>query len=413
MHIKRRRTKTVVCKKCIDACAAMPAIYRFYGGTMIKVSVVVPVYNVEDYLDEAMESLVRQTLKEMEFICINDGSTDSSLNILKKYAQKDERVIVIDKKNEGYGVGMNIGLEKARGEYIGILEPDDFAALNMFEDLYSVAQSNDLDFVKADFYRFSRNEENGNMQLEYNHLDPSGENYGQVIDPYEKPYITRFIMNTWSGIYRRQFIEEHHIRHNTTPGASFQDNGFFWQTFIYAKRCMFVDKPYYMNRRDNPNSSVNSKEKVYCMNVEYDHIYDIFMQKENRQLWERYKYFFTLKKFHNYVFTLTRISDSFKKEFVERFGKEMKRARDREELDMSLFTVLEQEKLNLLMNDSYGYYLKYGLYEGRSASERFYAAENELRKIKSSRSYKIGRKITWLPRKIIKRKNAAALKEKE
>ena len=369
---------------------------------MIKVSVIIPVYNVENYLDEAMESITRQTLKEIEIICINDGSTDGSLEILKKYAEGDERVIIVDKENEGYGVGMNIGLDKARGEYIGILEPDDFVPLNMFEDLYKAAKENDLDFVKADFYRFSRNEENGNMSLEYNHLDKTGENYNQVIDPFDKPYISRFIMNTWSGIYKREFIEEHHIRHNTTPGASFQDNGFFWLTMINAKRCMFIDRPYYMNRRDNPNSSVNSKEKVYAMNIEYDYIYDIFMRPENEILWERYKTYFTLKRFHNSMFTLTRIADSCKKEFTERFGKEMKRARDKGEMDLQLFTVLEREKLDLLINDPYGYYMKYALYEGRSASDRALRLEKELREVKNSHAYRLGRALTALPRKIIK-----------
>ena len=160
-------------------------------------------------------------------------------------------------------MGMNTGMDIASGEYIGIVEPDDFVPLTMYEDLYNIAKDNELDFVKADFYRFTRDSRTGELNLVYNRLDPSGENYNQVISPFEKPYVTKFIMNTWSGIYRRQFIEEHHIRHNTTPGAAFQDNGFFWQTFMYAKRCMFLDRPYYMNRRDNPNSSVKNKEKVY------------------------------------------------------------------------------------------------------------------------------------------------------
>lgn len=193
---------------------------------MPKVSIIIPTYNVEDYLRECMDSVTRQTLKDIEIICINDGSTDGSLEILKEYADKDPRIVLVDKENEGYGVGMNIGLDKASGEYIGIVEPDDFVPLNMYEDLYNTAKENDLDFVKADFYRFTRNCENGNMELIYNHLDSTGENYNQVINPFEKPYITKFIMNTWSGIYRREYIEKYHIRHNTTPGASFQDNGF-------------------------------------------------------------------------------------------------------------------------------------------------------------------------------------------
>lgn len=370
---------------------------------MPKVSIIIPTYNVEDYLRECMESVTRQTLKDIEIICINDGSTDGSLQILKEYADKDSRIVLVDKENEGYGVGMNIGLDKASGEYIGIVEPDDFVPLNMYEDLYGIAKENDLDFVKADFYRFTRNSENGNMELIYNHLDSTGENYNQVINPFEKPYITKFIMNTWSGIYRREYIEKYHIRHNTTPGASFQDNGFFWQTFIYARRCMFIDKPYYMNRRDNPNSSVNNKQKVYCMNVEYDFIRDIFMQKENEELWERFKYYYNYKRYFSYIFTIGRISDEFKLEYVERISKEFKRAQELGELDLSVFTDNTREKINLLMKDPDGYYQKYALFEGSSSTDTIKKLERELRDVRHSASFKLGKAILFLPRSIRKK----------
>lgn len=375
---------------------------------MPKVSIIIPTYNVENYLRECMESVVRQTLHDIEIICINDGSTDGSLNILQEYAAKDSRIVLVDKQNEGYGVGMNIGLEKATGEYIGIVEPDDFVPLAMYEDLYNVACENDLDFVKADFYRFTRDDETGDMNLVYNHLDAEGEDYNQVINPYEKPYVTKFIMNTWSGIYRREFLEEHHIRHNTTPGASFQDNGFFWQTFMYAKRCMFIDRPYYMNRRDNPNSSVNNKQKVYCMNVEYDFIRDIFMRKGNEDLWERFKYYYNYKRYFSYTFTIGRISDEFKQEYVERISKEFKRAQDLGELDLGVFTTNTRERINLLMKDSFGYYQKYALFEGQSAPDTIRKLERELREVKHSATFKIGKAILFLPhsfrKKIRKRK---------
>lgn len=374
------------------------------GSASALVSVIIPVYNVEEYLDEAMESVTRQTLSDIEIICINDGSTDGSPEILRRYAARDERITIVDKENGGYGIGMNIGLEMARGEYIGILEPDDYLPLNMFEDLYQIAKKNDLDFVKADFYRFTTDKKTGNVCMEYNHLDKSRENYGVVINPTEKPFVTRFIMNTWSGIYKRDFIEEHHIRHNTTPGASFQDNGFFWQTMIYAKRVMFIDKPYYRNRRDNPNSSVNSRQKVYALNIEYDHIYDIFMRPENAQLWECFKFYFTLKRFHNNAFTLTRIADEYKEEFTAWYGKEMKRAKNRGEVDTSLFTPREEKKFNLLVEKPEEYYKKYVLAqaEKKHGTSRADRLEEELQKVKSSCSYKIGRAITSLPRAVIK-----------
>ena len=85
---------------------------------MVKVSIIVPTYNVEQYLAECMDSITGQTLRELEIICVNDGSTDGSLNILKKYAASDDRIIIIDKKNEGYGRAMNDGLDRASGEYV-------------------------------------------------------------------------------------------------------------------------------------------------------------------------------------------------------------------------------------------------------------------------------------------------------
>ena len=102
---------------------------------MPKVSVLVPIYNVEEYLDECLTSIAVQTLKDIEIICINDGSTDNSPRILQKYAKKYSNFIVINKKNSGYGDSMNRGLEKASGEYIGIVESDDFIEFNAFKEL--------------------------------------------------------------------------------------------------------------------------------------------------------------------------------------------------------------------------------------------------------------------------------------
>ena len=363
---------------------------------MAKVSIIVPVYNVEMYLEECMESIVRQTLHDIEVICINDGSKDNSLAILKKYAENDSRVIIIDKENGGYGKAMNVGLDRATGEYIGIVEPDDYVPLAMYEDLYRIATDNDLDFVKADFYRFTTNEKTEDMTLVYNHLDKSGEHYGQVYDPRKTPELTTFIMNTWSGIYRRAFIEEHHIRHNETPGASFQDNGFFWQTFMYARRAMFVKKPYYMNRRDNPNSSVNSSEKVYCMNVEYDHIKGIFMRKENQEIWDSFKGYYNLKRFHNYMFTITRISDSYKREYIERISREFARSEELGELDWSVFTGKQADRLRMLISNPSDYYMKYVLLT-EDHSKELKKAQKRVKELENSTTYKVGKVIMYLP----------------
>lgn len=290
---------------------------------MKKVSLILPVYNVSQYLRECLDSVVSQTLTELEIICVNDGSTDNSLEIIQEYAARDPRILVITGPNGGYGKAMNKGLDRATGEYIGIVEPDDYVPVEMYQELYQIASENDLDLVKADFYRFTR-DESGTEHRQYILLDETRQRYGQLLCPAQDPSCIRFTLNTWSGIYRRSFLEQHHIRHNETPGASFQDNGFFFQTFVHAQRAMIVNKPYYRNRRDNPNSSVASKAKVYCMNVEYDFIRDLLM--EDQALWEKFQYMYWWAKYRNYQFTYGRIDDRFKPEYLARMRQEFKRA---------------------------------------------------------------------------------------
>lgn len=358
---------------------------------MAKVSILIPVYNVEQYLVQCMDSVVNQTLKDIEIICVNDGSKDNSLSILQSYAEKDDRIVIIDKENGGYGIGMNVSLAKATGEYIGIVEPDDFVPLEMFGELYEKAHENDLDFIKADFYRFSTNED-GSLDKTYVSLTPNKDDYNKVFNPSETPAAIKYVMNTWSGIYKRSFLEENHIRHNETPGASYQDNGFWMQTFIFAKRAMIVNKPYYMNRRDNPNSSVYNPNKVYTMNIEYDHIRDIFM--EHPDLWERFKGMYWYKKFYSYDASIKRIAPEFKKAYVERMAKEFRRGLAKNELDMSVFSNKAQGDINFLVKDPEGFYLGY------LNSGKIIRLEKELRELKASKSYKIGRIITYIPRKI-------------
>ena len=102
---------------------------------MPKISVIIPVYNVEKYLRECLDSVINQTLADIEIILVDDGSPDNCPQICDEYALKDNRIKVIHKENGGYGSAMNVGLEKATGEYIGIVEPDDYIDSKMYEDL--------------------------------------------------------------------------------------------------------------------------------------------------------------------------------------------------------------------------------------------------------------------------------------
>ena len=126
---------------------------------MPKISVIVPVYNVERYLPQCLDSILAQTLTDIEIICVDDGSTDESGRILDRYADLDKRLVVFHGPNAGYGAAMNTGLFAATGEYIGIVESDDSILPQMYETLYAAAVKDDLDLVKSDavYWLESRN----------------------------------------------------------------------------------------------------------------------------------------------------------------------------------------------------------------------------------------------------------------
>lgn len=318
-----------------------------------KVSIVVPVYNVEAYLVECLESLRRQTLSSIEVVCVNDGSTDGSLAILESYAARDNRFRVLDFENGGYGRAMNRGIASAQGEYVGIVEPDDYVALTMYEDLSERADENQLDFIKADFYRFKRNDK-GDMRLFYNHIDRTGSRYNTLLCPAKDPSTLRFIMNTWSGIYRKSFLEKYSICHNETPGASFQDNGFWFQTFVHANRAMIVDTPYYRNRRDNPTSSVKDPGKIRCMKDEYDYIQDILMR--DAEIWERFSPMFWVYRYKNYLGTAKRIEDSEKLKYLCDFSREFAEVEQKGYLEKEAFLPEEWSKLRRIIDDPQTFY---------------------------------------------------------
>ena len=119
------------------------------------VSVILPIFNTERYLDQALDSVSEQSLRSIEIICVNDGSTDGSLEIMQVHGAQDSRIRIIDKQNEGYGASCNRGISEARGRYIAILEPDDWIESNMLVDMIALADSfdQDIDIVKTPYWR--------------------------------------------------------------------------------------------------------------------------------------------------------------------------------------------------------------------------------------------------------------------
>lgn len=256
---------------------------------MPKISVLMPIYNVERYLREALLSVADQTLRDIEILCINDGSTDDSRAIVAEFCKLDARFRLIDKPNSGYGASMNRGLAEAQGDYIAILEPDDIYEPTALEVLYKAAQISDADVAKANYWFYWSKPQPkdkliqvvkpawfedaaqiehlavGSLVIGSNNGDASDGIACMVADPYELPGIFFMIPSIWSALYKRSYLAEHSIRFLETPGASFQDLSFTFKVFAYTHKVCLVDAPVLHYRQDNESSSVNDPKKAYCV----------------------------------------------------------------------------------------------------------------------------------------------------
>lgn len=236
---------------------------------MAKVSIIVPIYNQEKYIAQCLDSIICQTLKDIEIICVDDGSTDKSLEIVNEYAAKDSRIIVITKPNAGYGHSMNKGIDAATGEYMGIVESDDYILPEMYEKLYALAVKNNLDFARGGYYKFWTID--GEEKSLY--YDGMGAKYRSVVYcPRKAPDLYMSAVVTPAGIYKLDFLRNNGIRYSETPSAAFQDHGFWFKTHILADRALFIDEAFYMYRFDNPNSSIYKKDSLAIMRDEYNKI---------------------------------------------------------------------------------------------------------------------------------------------
>ncbi len=224
---------------------------------MPKISVIVPIYNVEKYLKEALDSILAQTLSDLEIILINDGSKDKCCEIINEYAKHDDRIIPIHKENEGYGKTCNLGLKHATGEYIAIVEPDDFIDPKMYEDLYKIAKDNDSDIVKSSFFdNLQSKEQKWIKQVNWPDFIPEDKSF----TIYEYPHFLTYHPSIWSCIYKKEFLDKNNINFVEAPGAGWSDNPFQVQTMCLAERINYTKNAYYYWRRLNYFESDDLKD---------------------------------------------------------------------------------------------------------------------------------------------------------
>ncbi|WP_455026336.1 glycosyltransferase family 2 protein [Olsenella uli] len=219
------------------------------------VTVVVPCYNTERYLDQALSSAERNDRIALEIIVVNDGSTDGSLAIMRRHEARDHRVRVIDKPNGGYGQAVNRGFLEARGTYVAILEPDDYVLPHMYDDLFDLARSNACpDMVKSSYWRVwmpGTPRERLYHCAYYKRVRP----VGTPFTLRDCPRVIQHHPSIWSAIYRKGFLDERGILFKEVPGAGWVDNPFLIEACVQASSIVYTDQAYYCYREDLPGSS--------------------------------------------------------------------------------------------------------------------------------------------------------------
>jgi len=300
-----------------------------------SLSILVPVYNVEKYLEECIDSIVNQTLKNIEIICINDGSTDRSTEILENYARKDKRIKIINKKNTGYGNSMNVGIDATAGEYIGIVESDDFAELNMFETLYKEAKENDLDVARCNFFYYKTSDKS-NVKSEQSWVP-----HNKVYAPADEHIVFHQQPSIWANIYKTSFIKDNEIRFLETPGASYQDTAFSFKVYSLAQRFKMIEAPLLHYRTDNAaSSSIQATTKVYCVCDEYHEIWGFVRERE---LYEKYRYLIPNLQYKGYRWNYNRLAEPYSEEFMKVWREEFTEIFEQGNLSDKVFSKKQYE----------------------------------------------------------------------
>lgn len=249
---------------------------------MPKVSVIIPVYNVEEYLRQALDSVVNQTLEDLEIICVDDCSTDNSLDILKEYASKDSRFkIYQQKENQGQGVARNIALDMATGEYIMFLDPDDWLDIHACEIAYNKIKKNNNDIVFFNIERYYQN--SGRISIDKYRLKPFENfiNTKQIkLKEIDIPYIQT--CEIWYKIYKKSFIDNNSIKFS--EGRFGEDGQFSLMTLAFADTISIIDLPLYHYRIHSNSTIANGLALFNLYLQEKEKNYNYLLKLNNKNL---------------------------------------------------------------------------------------------------------------------------------
>ena len=338
---------------------------------MVKVSVIVPVYNGEEYLEECLESIINQTLEDIEIICVNDGSTDNSLKILKKYAKKDNRFIILDEDNQGAGISRKKGIDISKGEFIYLMDSDDYINNNLLELTYNSAIKHDSDivFFKPRYF----NENTDYIDKHYNYYDLFKKPVDFENDSFTwrevKPLVFNLFTNIWACLFNGDFLRNNDFYF--PEKLSFNDVPLHVQSLIKSKRISFVPEVLYNYRLNNPNSITvqsHNNKKVFDIFKICSFLNDYLISEK---LEEELKLEFKKFKIDHYTYHLNKLNNTnVGEEFFTQLKKEF--------IEMCL----NEEEYNLLSDElkiNFLNVIKSNSYEEYKTKTKIYKLENKIK----------------------------------
>ncbi len=276
-------------------------------------SVIIPVYNVEDYLNECLDSVINQTLEDIEIICIDDGSTDNSPDILKEYSKKDKRIKIIIKENGGQATARNLGIKEAQGEYIAFVDSDDFIEPTMFEKLYTKAKDNNLDIAMCKIATYDNQTEEIKDNVWYYMLGVFRDFEKDIFNHKDtKEFTCHIAVTPYNKIYKTTLLKENNILF--PEGLIFEDEKFFYDTYLRAKRVSIVDEFLYYYRINRKGSTVDTiKDNDFSDIVPISKlIRETFKETDN---YEDYKILLSNRFIHLQLARFTQTSQKYKENF--------------------------------------------------------------------------------------------------
>ena len=314
-------------------------------------SVIIPVYNVENYLKKCLDSITTQTLEDIEIICIDDGSTDNSPNILKEYSKKDKRIKIITKENGGQATARNLGIKEAQGEYIAFVDSDDFIEPTMMEKLYSKAKDKNLDIAMCKIATYNNQTEEIKDNVWYYMLGVFRDFEKDIFNHQDtKEFTCNIAVTPYNKIYKTSLLKKNNILF--PEGLIFEDEKFFYDTYLRAKRISIIDEFLYYYRINRKGSTVNiEKENDYTDIIEISkQIRQTFKETNN---YEEYKLLLNNRLIHLQLARFTQTSPKYKEKFFNQLKEDLTEVLNDEEIRNNLESDVELRINKIIQSRDY------------------------------------------------------------